>query len=789
VADGDEIKVPIDVTASGVEHAEHATAVIKGLTAALKELNAETKRSTAERKAAEKQLADELAASARQLAVDRKRIRAEERAAAKKDAEDRRTIEKQASDEIAAARRQLAIDRRRLADEERAARRRDADAARAERRQARDEELASARQLAADKRRHREQEAAARRAEYARQRAEQRQLDDELKASARQIAADRRRQREQEAAARRVEQQADRRLRAEAAAGQRQSLLQQRDILRAQKETTAAINDQRDSWIGIGKAVVAMAVAFAGFQGFRKLIGEGIEFNKTLETASLGIAALITAQVEMRDKNDQVVSGIEKLRIAQVLSAEQVNKLRIASLQTVGSTNDLVIAFQQAAAIGFRYGLTLDQIRVISVRMAQAANNIGLPLNQLNEEIRSLLAGTINPRNTRIATALNITNEQVKAAQRAGNLFDFIAGKLEAFGIAGEETAKTFQGTMANVRKALQTLAGEVTLPLFDSLRTSLHGALEGVFDLSTARISGDFSGIVDTLTSMFAGLGNALADAIDGGVEKAQELSDWLNENARAIDEMLVTTGLLVDTMGDLLGETLGLVVALADSGTEAGFFKTVLVGAGLAVAGVHEMFQLILVTLGIMGGLILSALIAPMIGFLRIASQIAGVFDEDIALKLENLASRMDGFITGIAKGFATYGKDLGENGLAIDKFLKKLDESGPAADRAFKANEKLRTSLHALEQSEHNATRELDKALAARTLTQTQYAEKVRELNIKTVQAQIAAQKEYFNATDQADNRERQRTLRIIQQLQRREDVLKRGITLKTNTPPDE
>jgi hypothetical protein len=159
----------------------------------------------------------------------------------------------------------------------------------------------------------------------------------------------------------------------------------------------------------------------------------------------------------------------------------------------------------------------LDQIRVFTVNLTRAAGALGVPMNQLNEEVRDLLAGNISARNTRIATALGITNEMIRDQKQRNTLADFLNQKFAVFEATGERTAKTFRGVTSNTKQALDTLGATVTKPLFDKLAAAGFTALNKVFDVDTAKLSPAFSGITELAQRMFGGLGDLLARAIDG--------------------------------------------------------------------------------------------------------------------------------------------------------------------------------------------------------------------------------------------------------------------------------
>jgi len=153
------------------------------------------------------------------------------------------------------------------------------------------------------------------------------------------------------------------------------------------------------------------------------------------------------------------------------VARQQVALLRQDALKTTATFEQLLDTFQVAIAPGFAAGLNIDEIRRLSVSISQAATAIGLPQNQLAEEIRSLLSGTIQARTTRIATALQITNEDIRRLKETGELFDFLDERFKALGLASEQAARqTLSGISNLVRGAIGGVLGQAVEPLFQEL-------------------------------------------------------------------------------------------------------------------------------------------------------------------------------------------------------------------------------------------------------------------------------------------------------------------------------
>lgn len=815
----EELNLNIDAAALGTDDVQALANAIKNLRQQYKQLFdlANSSESTAAISAA-KQAADELAASARNIRESQNAARLASRAANKqaqdelaasarslsaqrKDALDKeRADNKQAADELAASTRNIAATRRAAAAQERA-----------DNKQAADERAASARQLAADRKKQLEDERAAIRAKLEAERAANRQSEDELKASARTIADLKRKQAEidkKAAAEKRASEKAERDAAREASrlqsqqtraataaqralsqlasqalnAGQQAARQQARDAAEAeaaQRRQLSVINELIKRWL-VYRAVTA------GARLFKDFVESGIEFNKTIESANIGIASLIDAQTIMTDSVGRIVDGIDKFRVSQGLAAEQVNKLRIAGIQTTATTEQLVTAFQQAVGIGLRYGLTLDQIRQVTVQMTQAAGQLGLPLNQMNEEIRSLLAGTIRPQNTRIATALGITNEQVKQAQRAGNLFEFITERLQAFTVAGETTAQSFAGTMNRIRMALQVLTGDATKPLFDTLKTTGQTTLEEIFDTKNARISSKFGGIIEVAQGIFGQLGELLAEAIDSGVNSAEDLNGWLRSNRLEIFETIASLGEVAKQIGGILGDVTSLVTVYAQGSTEIGLWKGVLTGVADVLAGIRTLLGFIYGLFAAIGVFIVELVVSPLIYIGQLLDKIAQKLGKSLPESIRNTTKAMNDWLNDIDSGFKLLGRGFFSGDNPIQRFLDGL-QTGTSSENAQKALVNLQDALEEIQYTEQKTIAKQDEALKKHVINQDQYNQLITKAKIDSLNKQIEAQKVYFNALSTTENRERRHTLTIIEQLKIQRNALERNITLKPSAPP--
>lgn len=303
--------------------------------------------------------------------------------------------------------------------------------------------------------------------------------------------------------------------------------------------------------------------------GFRNLIGSGVRFNETLKQAEISIAGLITGLADVRNEQGNSLDLAQEYVRAQVEARRQINLLRQDALRTTATFEQLLQTFQTAIGPGFAAGLNLDQIRKLSVSISQAATAIGVPQNQLAEEIRSLVQGTIQARTTRIATVLQITNADVKRLRETGQLFDFLEKKFQGLQLASEKAARgTLEGIGNLVRNAVGTILGEAAQPLFDELLNLGNEVFDKVLTIRDA--AGEIKPRPEAVAAF-----RALFEGLREGVVTARELGKELGfEGLRD----------LLGTLGTGLGAGLQAALGFANE------FLTALKAIISAVRGVGE-------------------------------------------------------------------------------------------------------------------------------------------------------------------------------------------------------
>lgn len=292
--------------------------------------------------------------------------------------------------------------------------------------------------------------------------------------------------------------------------------------------------------------LAAFAAARLALQGIRQSIAESVRFNASIEQSELGIASLFTAVGQVRDAFGQATTSAQQLELAQRTAKEQTRQLRLEALQTAATFDQIVDTFQVAIAPGFTAGLDVNQIRKFSVQISQAAGALGVAQNQLSEEIRSILGGTIQLRTTRIAAALGITNEDIRRAKELGVLYEFLQDRFQAFTEAGKLSLETFNSLLTNTKDALLLLVAEAGFDFFTELKGLLKDIQGSITDISEegVRINPEAKEVV-----------KAILDGLKGAVVEARRLRSNISFQdvlgaARAVGAAIVVSAKLVGAL-----------------------------------------------------------------------------------------------------------------------------------------------------------------------------------------------------------------------------------------------
>ena len=313
----------------------------------------------------------------------------------------------------------------------------------------------------------------------------------------------------------------------------------------------------------IGRFSALWATMKAG-EGIAGLLNVGVQFNATMENARLGIGALITAQAKIIDGTGQELKGREALNVAMAMGDDQIQKLRISGLQTAATTEQLTSAYQDAVGGGLRAGMSLDQIRKLTVQTVQAAGAMGVPMNQLNQEIRSILDGTID-RNSRVAIRLGITNADVEKWKQAGTLFENLHVKMQAFSEAGKESMNNWTVLLSNMKEASQIIMGDAFKAPMKNVQAALDTVMKSIINIDTAQISSMVGPLVNMLRDLGSLFGDFAVASIRAVSNALTEMGAWWEANRTSMAGVIESFKIFMSDILSFVGNTAKAFISFA--------------------------------------------------------------------------------------------------------------------------------------------------------------------------------------------------------------------------------
>lgn len=135
-----------------------------------------------------------------------------------------------------------------------------------------------------------------------------------------------------------------------------------------------------------------------------------------METNSLGIAGILQSMTELNGK---------QLEWNQAMSISQgiLSDLNDAALRTAATSEDLVEAFRALLGPGLAGGMNIEQLKEFTTVGVNAVKSLGLPRNQIVQELRDLVQGGIRPQSSTLAVALGLTDADIAAAKASSEGF------------------------------------------------------------------------------------------------------------------------------------------------------------------------------------------------------------------------------------------------------------------------------------------------------------------------------------------------------------------------------
>jgi hypothetical protein len=334
------------------------------------------------------------------------------------------------------------------------------------------------------------------------------------------------------------------------------------------KRSTSAVGDGVEQatskveklQVGLGKVGALLASVGAGY-GLTKLVTDTLAAGSNMENLSLSVATVVSATNKITDATGKTLAGQEKLNAAMQVSAALMARIQTDALQTTATTEQLVQGFQKVAGPAAAVGFSVEQTEQFAVRAAQAMGALSIPLEQMGQEVRSILQGDITA-DSQLAKQLGITNDQIKELVKNGKLFEGLMAKFGEFGVAGAAAGRTWAGlssSLKDVIEAVQRIASAQPLAFLEQQLGSLLDRVVTVKD-GVGRINPE-------LVKFGQQAGNVMTMVIEWTLAAGKaflRFADWVAQN-RAWVEWAAGVALVTVGVMKLISVLRGIIIVAA--------------------------------------------------------------------------------------------------------------------------------------------------------------------------------------------------------------------------------
>ena len=307
---------------------------------------------------------------------------------------------------------------------------------------------------------------------------------------------------------------------------------------------------------GASVVVATLATLVAGFYVWGKAVSFAVDILQQLGQAVLtalqpgyevfvqstkGILSLSAALRTMGNYQGQVVTKSQ----AMAASVNLMNQALYRAQQSAFSYQEVVQALQGVLPLVLGKGMNAQQALDITTGVAGVAKLTGLNQNQILQETRDLMQGTITARTSQVANALGISNEDL-AQYRANSdeLFKFLMDKFKNYSEVLSEYANTVPGSIEQLQETIG-IAGQLIIDNF----------------------GGEIVSVVKTLTNLLVEFTDANGTVVDSNgkiLASSKQYTDALGNQQSVV-------GLTIDSNKDLV-DSLGNVVVKAEEVAEQG-------------------------------------------------------------------------------------------------------------------------------------------------------------------------------------------------------------------------
>lgn len=305
----------------------------------------------------------------------------------------------------------------------------------------------------------------------------------------------------------------------------------------ATSKAVTNLSSSLKNYASIGAQMAAGAFGFSALSdSVSQLVSSGLQFNKAMETNAVGMAGILTSMTTINGEN---------MEWNQALKASQgiIKGLNEDALKTAATSEELVGTFRALLGPGLGAGMKIDEIQKLTTTGVNAVKSLGLSGPQLIQELRDLVQGGITPASSTLATALGLTDADIKAAKASSEgLFNFLMERLKGFERAAQETPNTIAGMEDQLKEGFSKAMSIAVKPVQEKYKELMQQTSGWLFT--------DNLGINEDLTNKLQTAGQHVANMVEDFKSMGEIIAPIVVPAVEALGTVL---GIVLDNAGKI--------------------------------------------------------------------------------------------------------------------------------------------------------------------------------------------------------------------------------------------
>jgi hypothetical protein len=318
---------------------------------------------------------------------------------------------------------------------------------------------------------------------------------------------------------------------------------------------TSAIGSAILFWTRLTGVIQAARVAYytvekgVGFLG--NLIKEGLQYNSLIADSRMGFAGTIASFGRIVDLQGKLVPEAEKWNKALEISGRITESLQASAFKTKAIYSELARGLQEGLAPLISTRIKENQIEPFITRFVQTMSALRVPIREIGQEIRGLIAGDTNARTSRVANQFfqewllsgKKVKKEIKDIINDDEFYDWFMKKSAYLGKAGAEMMGNLSGAATNLHEAWERTLGEGTKALWDQLTKNILTSTDAIIKFDSEGKATFNDNLVEAIRKVAAGFGHLAAQAAHATIEMLKPgglldtFREWRAENQNSVD------------------------------------------------------------------------------------------------------------------------------------------------------------------------------------------------------------------------------------------------------------